>query len=259
MVIYKDYTGSSLLFNKPCKIDDKCIVYPISIKDYDKFIKYANYLTISRKQLNLADESELLRNVIIISIASINNGSIDLTDNNSIICMNKVLNDLCELFTILTRVKLKHKISKNGGFEFVGEGIVIDDNNYDNLRDVALKISLLKEPKVFKDKLTQKWYNKALIAKQKNQPNLELEDIITIVSQDMKIPFEKMEEMNIVQLYTYYCRITARDNYDKIMNFKLVSDKMPNVSFSDSIIEKLYKDDDSDMYIDGSSLSKMVT
>lgn len=39
MKIYKDYTTLNLLFNEPCNIDDKCTIYPISVKDYERFMR----------------------------------------------------------------------------------------------------------------------------------------------------------------------------------------------------------------------------
>ena len=258
MQIYKDYTTLNLLFNEPCNIDDKCTVYPISVKDYEKFMGYTKYLSLSKKQLMLGDKDNLLQTVILISVAEKTQGQLDLTNPKTIDSMNDVLEDFCRMFSIITKKKIECKSSNNGGFYFVGEKTLIDSNNYDDIREAIMKMTLLKEPKVFKDKLAQKWYNKALIAKQKSRPKIELEDIIIIVSQDLKMSLKDMINMNVFQLYSYYYRIINRDNYDKLMNFKLVTDKVPNTSFSNSVIEMLYKDDDSDMYLDGNTLNKMI-
>lgn len=250
MVIFKGYTDLELLANEPCIIDANCTIYPILVKHYNKFIMYSGYLTISKKKLNI--ESDLLSSIIMLFIQAKNEQNMDTSTN-----MKCVLGDFEMLFSIITHKDIKGEI-RNGKFRFIGDGVIIDDNNYETVREVIMKMSLISEPKVFEDKITEKWYYKALIAKRKNSPNLELGDIVTIVTQSMKYSFNDTLNLNIYQLNNLFTEISHRDNYDKIMMFKTVSDKLPNVSFAESIIEKLYKDDDSDMYLDGDSLGKML-
>lgn len=254
MVIYNDYTTNELLANEPCIIDDKCIIYPINIKEYSELInKYSIYLQLSRERLKLSKEENLLSITILLLIQSMvesENG--DIKTN-----INKIIGGFEGLFSMVTKKEVKCKRVENI-FKFEGEGITINDNNYESVRKVIMKMNLIKEPKVFDDPLTQKWYNKALLAKQKNQPKLELEDIIITVIQDMKYSFEYVYGLNIVALYSLYSKIIQRDNYDKVMMFKTVSDKLPNVNFVDNVIERLYKEDDSDMYIDSDTLGKML-
>lgn len=254
MVIYNDYTTNELLANEPCIIDDKCIIYPINIKEYSELInKYSIYLQLSRERLKLRKEDNLLSITILLLIKSMvesENG--DIKTN-----INKIIGDLEGLFSMVTKKEVKCKRVGNI-FRFEGEGVAINDNNYESVRKVIMKMNLIKEPKVFDDPLTQKWYYKALLAKQKNQPKLELEDIIITVIQDMKYSFEYVYGLNIVALYSLYSKIIQRDNYDKVMMFKTVSDKLPNVNFVDNVIERLYKEDDSDMYIDSDTLGKML-
>lgn len=253
MVIFRDYTTLELLANEPCVIDDKCTIYPITVKEYSKFIKYAVYLQLSRERLKLNKDFNLLSTTILLLIQSMNEGGQgDISSN-----IDKVVGDFESLFSMVTKKKIKC-VRLGSSFRFEGEKTIIDDDNYEIVRKVIMTMNLMKEPKIFDDPLTQKWYNKALIAKQKNQPKLELEDIIITIIQDMKYSFEYVYELNIVALYSLYSKIIHRDNYDKVMLFKTVSDKMPNISFVDNVIENLYKDNDNDMYIDGNSLGKML-
>ena len=254
MVIYKDYTTNELLANEPCIVDDKCTIYPLNIKEYNTFInKYSIYLQLSRKKLKLNEKVDLLSAIILLLIQAMNeSGEGDIVTN-----IDKVVGDFEKLFSLVTKKEIKCK-RVGSMFRFEGEGIVIDSSNYETVRKVIMTMNLMKEPKVFDDPLTQKWYNKALLAKQKKQPKLELEDIIITVIQDMKYSFEYVYGLNIVALYSLYSKIVQRDNYDKVMMFKTVSDKLPNVNFVDSIIDRLYKEDDSDMYIDSDSLGKML-
>lgn len=254
MVIYKDYTTNELLANEPCIVDDKCTIYPLNIKEYNTFInKYSIYLQLSRKKLKLNEKVDLLSAIILLLIQAMNeSGEGDIVTN-----IDKVVGDFEKLFSLVTKKEIKCKRVESM-FRFEGEGIVIDSSNYETVRKVIMTMNLIKEPKVFDDPLTQKWYNKALLAKQKKQPKLELEDIIITVIQDMKYSFEYVYGLNIVALYSLYSKIVQRDNYDKVMMFKTVSNKLPNVNLVDSIIDRLYKEDDSDMYIDSDSLGKML-
>lgn len=253
MVIHNDYTTNELLANEPCVIDDKCIIYPLTIKEYSKLIKYSIYLQFSRERLKLNKDMNLLSTTILLLIQAMSE-----SDEGDIITnIDKVVNDFEKLFSLVTKKEVKC-VRVGSMFKFQGDGVVIDDSNYEDVRKVIMTMNLMKEPKVFDDPLTQKWYNKALLAKQKKQPKLELEDIIITVIQDMKYSFEYVYGLNIVALYSLYSKIVQRDNYDKVMMFKTVSDKLPNVNLVDSIIDRLYKEDDSDMYIDSDSLGKML-
>lgn len=246
MIIHKDYTTLNLLFNEPCDIDDKCYIYPISLKDYSKFSRYIKYIAVSKKQLKIKETDDFLQSLLIAFMIE-KAGSTNLLDENVSIALKEVITDFEYVFSTLTKKKIKAE-TYDKGFIFKGEGICIDDSNFETIRDVVAKMCLIKEPKVFDDPLMQKWYQKALIAKQSNTPKIDFEDIVVIVSQDMKMSISEILEMNIFQLNCYYQRILQRDNYDKCMNFKLVSDKVPNANFSDKIIEKLYVDDDSDLF-----------
>lgn len=253
MVIHNDYTTNELLANEPCVIDDKCIIYPLTIKEYSKLIKYSIYIQFSRERLKLNKDMNLLSTTILLLIQAMSeSGEGDIIKN-----IDKVVNDFEKLFSLVTKKEVKC-VRVGSMFKFQGDGVVIDDSNYEDVRKVIMTMNLMKEPKVFDDPLTQKWYNKALLAKQKKQPKLELEDIIITVIQDMKYSFEYVYGLNIVALYSLYSKIVQRDNYDKVMMFKTVSNKLPNVNLVDSIIDRLYKEDDSDMYIDSDSLGKML-
>lgn len=253
MVIHNDYTTNELLANEPCVIDDKCIIYPLTIKEYSKLIKYSIYIQFSRERLKLNKDMNLLSTTILRLIQAMSeSGEGDIIKN-----IDKVVNDFEKLFSLVTKKEVKC-VRVGSMFKFQGDGVVIDDSNYEDVRKVIMTTNLMKEPKVFDDPLTQKWYNKALLAKQKKQPKLELEDIIITVIQDMKYSFEYVYGLNIVALYSLYSKIVQRDNYDKVMMFKTVSNKLPNVNLVDSIIDRLYKEDDSDMYIDSDSLGKML-
>ena len=258
MKIYKDYTTLNLLFNEPCNIDDKCTIYPISVKDYERFMGYTKYLSLSKKQLMLGDKDNLLQTVILISVAEKTQGQLDLTNPKTIDSMNDVLEDFCRMFSIITKKKIECKSSNNGGFYFVGEKTLIDSNNYDDIREAIMKMTLLKEPKVFKNKEVEKWYYKAMKASQRGKKEIDLDDIISIVVQDMKYTFEYVYNLNIFQLYVLYARINNSVSYETISKFRCVGDVKVKLEYNDGVIPNLYKDTElGDMLMSESEMQSM--
>lgn len=255
MKIYKEYDTESLMFNEPC-IMDKCTLYPILVSDYKEFSRYVQYLIISKKHLKIPDEVDLLQSIIIATIGSYTNGNLDLTNDISRFYMKKVLSDFEKLFSILTRKEMHSRVSKNGGFEFVDAigdkepSVVIDNKNYDDVRKVAISMACIKEPKVYDNPIMQEWYNRYKLSKQNNKLKFGLEDMVIVVSQDMKIMIDDIKKMNIAQLYAYYNRINHVENYRAVTIFRTVTNKLPNINYIDGVISGLYEDDDKDMFID---------
>lgn len=245
MVIYNDYTTNELLANEPCIIDDKCIIYPINIKEYSELInKYSIYLQLSRERLKLSKEDNLLSITILLLIQSMvesENG--DIKTN-----INKIIGGFEGLFSMVTKKEVKCKRVGNI-FKFEGEGIDINDNNYESVRKVIMKMNLIKEPKVFDDPLYEKMYYKSMRANRKEGASLE--DVILTVVQDMKYTFEYIYQLNIVQLYGLYSRCVHVKNSDAITIYRTCSDKLPKIDYTDGVIDNLFKErDDSDLFAD---------
>lgn len=249
MVIFKGYTDLELLANEPCIIDANCTIYPILVKHYNKFIMYSGYLTISKKKLNI--ESDLLSSIIMLFIQAKNEQNMDTSTN-----MKCVLGDFEMLFSIITHKDIKGEI-RNGKFRFIGDGVIIDDNNYETVREVIMKMSLISEPKVFEDKLYEEMYYKSMKANRKESASLG--DIILTVVQDLKYTFDCVFNLNIVQLYGLYSRIVHVKNSDAITIYRTCSDKLPKVDYTDGVIDNLFKEkDDSDLFADLGDLSNKL-
>lgn len=258
MIIYKDYDTTNLLFNEPCDIDDLGVIYPISVGDYKKLQNYIQYLIFSEKHLNLTKEAKLLNGIIVMIAGS------KCKDANNLIELNEkifiVLEEMAQLFSLLTKKNIIYIADKDGYiFKDNEETVNINNCNFDILRKIVLKMCLIKEPKIFKDKITQKWYEKALIAKRSKSPDIQFEDILITVSQDMKMSYEEIKNLNIFQLYSYYYRINHVENYKAITIFRTCSSKLPNINYSDGILQTLYKEETlDDLTISADSLGKML-
>ena len=254
MKLYKDYTTLEIILNKPCVIDDYCVIHPISMRDYNEFQKYIKYIMLSKKQLGLNSKDPLLQSVIMASVYFSIERPFDASDGECLRVLDLVLRDICNMFQILTKKEINYNICVDGSFEFVGEGILIDNDNYEIVRDLTMKFALLKEPRVFEDKLYEKMYYRSLKANRKEGASLE--DIILTVVQDMKYTFDYIYELNVVQLYSLYSRIVHVKNSDAITIFRTCSSQLPNVNFTDEIVDKLYTEEsDDDLFV---SLDKMA-
>lgn len=244
MVIHNDYTTNELLANEPCVIDEKCIIYPLTIKEYSKFIKYSIYLQFSRERLKLNKDMNLLSTTILLLIQAMSeSGEGDIITN-----IDRVVNDFEKLFSLVTKKKVKC-VRVGSMFRFQGDGVVIDDSNYDDVRKVIMLMNLMKEPKVFDDPLYEKMYYKSMRANRKEGASLE--DVILTVLQDMKYTFEYIYQLNIMQLYGLYSRCVHVKNSDAITIYRTCSDKLPKIDYTDGVIDNLFKErDDSDLFAD---------
>lgn len=252
MVIFRDYTTLELLANNPCVIDDKCTVYPITIREYNEFIKYAVYLQLSKERLRLNEEAKLLSATILLLIQSMNeNGQGDISSN-----IDKVTGDFETLFSMVTKKRVRC-IHKGGIFRFEGEDVIINDDNYEIIRKVIMTMNLMKEPKVFDDPLYEKMYYKSMKANRKTGASIE--DVVLTVIQDMKYSFEYIYGLNVIQLYGLYSRCVHVKNSDAITIYRTCSDKLPKVDYTDGIIDNLFKEqDDSDLFADLGDLSNKL-
>lgn len=244
MVIHNDYTTNELLANEPCIIDDKCIIYPLTIKEYSKLIKYSIYLQFSRERLKLNKDINLLSTTILLLIQAMSeSGEGDIIKN-----IDKVVNDFEKLFSLVTKKEVKC-VRVGSMFKFQGDGVVIDDSNYEDVRKVIMTTNLMKEPKVFDDPLYEKMYYKSMKANRKEGASLE--DVILTVLQDMKYTFEYIYQLNIMQLYGLYSRCVHVKNSDAITIYRTCSDKLPKIDYTDGVIDNLFKErDDSDLFAD---------
>lgn len=244
MVIHNDYTTNELLANEPCVIDDKCIIYPLTIKEYSKLIKYSIYIQFSRERLKLNKDMNLLSTTILLLIQAMSeSGEGDIIKN-----IDKVVNDFEKLFLLVTKKEVKC-VRVGSMFKFQGDGVVIDDSNYEDVRKVIMTMNLIKEPKVFDDPLYEKMYYKSMKANRKEGASLE--DVILTVLQDMKYTFEYIYQLNIMQLYGLYSRCVHVKNSDAITIYRTCSDKLPKIDYTDGVIDNLFKErDDSDLFAD---------
>ena len=255
MIIYKDYDTTNLLFNEPCEVDGVGTIYPVSLKDYKKLRKYSHYLTFSREYLGIGNDIGLLYALIItVSRAKCND-----IKNLDIITM-ETLREFSDLFSIITKKEIIFNVINNDFvFRSTDNAVTINSKNFDILRSVVLKMCLIKEAKVFKNKEVEKWYYKGLKAAQRGRKEIDIDDIASIVIQDMKYTFEYVYNLNIFQLYVLYARINNSVGYETISKFRCVGEVKSKLEFNDGVIASLYKETElGDLLMSENELSGMI-
>lgn len=248
MSIFKDYSIEDVLFDFPCVIDNSLKLYPVKVVDYKRFSIVSRYLAVGKNHLGIENDGDILKCIMSIAMHELSNGDESKVD----ISFYKVVNELEELFSILTReeVYFKQNVSEKIIFTSKDSKVVISEYNYPILREVAMKQNLIHEPKVYKNKIVAEWADRVKRARQKNQSNTELYDIINMVRVGLNVSYKDIQEMNIFQLYSDFMRLAHIESYKTSILFKTVSDKVPNVDYQKSVINELLKNPDDDLFKD---------
>lgn len=256
MIIYKfknySYSTDDLFFDRVCEVKG-VELYPVKARDYEEFLKYANYLIFSKKHLGIDKQKDFdLLNTIIMQMAMAK-GSLEEE-------ISTVLIELCNLFKILTHREINWQVSYENGYEFTSEdnSVLINKNNFESIRRTVLKMTLLKEPKIFEREIDRKWHEKAIKAREKNSPRLEFGEMVLLVSQDMKFTIEQVLELNIFQLRAYYGRIAQIYQSETTRLFATAFEGVKPSPFADSIFKELYDDHEEDLNITSGSLVDLL-
>lgn len=256
MSVYKDYDTDDILLDLPCNIDNVDI-YPVKLTQWKKFQKYTHYLIMSREHYNLSNDKPFLMCIIVNMICAINNNEYPQDDVLKYKLLGIILNDLCELFSIITRRKIICKKNDNGSeYIFIdeNESLVINENNFDDIRKVCLIQNILFEPIIYKSKLKKKWAESVARGRAKNSKNLSLAEIISIVREGLKISYDEIRNLNIFQLYVDYSRLDNTKTFDTITLLKTTYgmdwEQLPNINYNDPIIDKLLRNPELDYFKD---------
>lgn len=251
--IYKNYGYEDILLDTPCDCDGVNI-YPIKIKDWNKFSNYAYYFMLSKKHYNIGENDSLLEAVFINSVLQRNSGKPPETKEIDEILSNVVISEMCNAFSMITRID-DISFIYNNGYTFVSNGrIIINENNFDIIRKIVLSQNILFEPIIYESKFKQKWAEKVKKGRQKQNKGIGFEEMINMVRCELRISYNEIANMNIFQLYSDFRRINNTKEFDVITLLKTTYgmewDKLPNINYSDSVIEKLIRNPELDYFKD---------
>lgn len=195
------------ILGKPKHIEGVGNIYPIKMKDYDKFVECSNVLYVGYQHLDAFFESEL-------------KNELKLFDILFFIFGQDVIHDLETLFSLVTQKEVVFfSTDRIAGFE-VDENHIINRDNYDQVREVIMNQNLLYEPKVFKNKAVQQWAEKVIKTRSKNSVEITVEDMLSTVSAFTGKHYWELEEYTLYQLKSDFERINKLKNYDAEIAFK---------------------------------------
>jgi hypothetical protein len=231
------------IFGSPIEIEGLGLVYPVKLKNWDKFEKNIQPITFSKKHFETNQDMPLL-DMLIYGFMS-----------------DEIVNSLCEIFNIVLKSKeFSIEPDGNNGFVFINENKqIINSQNYEELRKVILSQNIIFEPKIYKNPALQKWAEKVLKTRSKNSPNVTLEDMLSTISVMSGKHYWDLQEYTIYQLKYDFNRICRIKNYESqsIMFANPYADlsKMKMEHFAENI--DMYENPYDGIFKEKSSLSNL--
>lgn len=194
------------IFAEPEYVDGIGDIYPVQLKDYDTFIECNNLLYISKQ--NFGETDIPLLDLIMNSYKSLK------------ITTEEMIKNFELLFSTVLRKEVFFGYSENFYGFLADHEHYINKKNYNEIRKIIMQQNLLFERKIYKNKITQEWADKALEAKMKNSAKIGVEEMLTTVSVYKGVNYEQLKEYSIYQLYSDFYRIRMIKSYDTDVSAK---------------------------------------
>lgn len=204
------------VFGEPVSVEDAGLVYPVRMKDYDEFISNAGIITLSYQHFGVDKEDknnkdiQNLKLLDVVLLASIEEKGKKQDGSETL----EILESLREVFKIVFRKNVEYEVSDEGLSFYIGEDGIVHRGNYDEVRKVIMKQNILHEKKVYKNKLMEKWAEKALSAREKNSVKMSMEDKLTTIAAFSGKHYNELKEYTIYQIYAEHARISKFKSYD---------------------------------------------
>ena len=173
--------------------DNPISLYPIKLKDYDKFEKCSKLLYLSKD--HFADIDYPLLGLLFSAREQLG------------FTLDEIISDLSVLFSLTTKKDVNFiSLEDIEGF-VVDNTNIISVHNYDEIRKTIMDQNLMFEPKVYKNPIVQEWANKVIEARRRSGSKVTLEDMITTVKNYDGLTYEQIMEQTIYQTYSDFFRI----------------------------------------------------
>lgn len=188
------------MLNLPIHIKDYGYIYPVKLKNWDKFEINLNPIILGKDHipLNIDGDFSLLDRLFAL-------GRQD----------QSVFENMCKVFNIVSNSQKYELIVGDKDYLFINENNqIIDRENYDEIRRVILYQNILFEPKIYKNPTIKKWAEKVLITRAKNAPDITLEDKISTISVFTGKHYWDLAEYTMYQINYDFGRIRKIKNYD---------------------------------------------
>lgn len=184
----KDYLGKS-------EVVHGIELFPISVLDWEEFSEVGyKYLLYGYNfiKYKLKPEKPMKLFDLVISLVAT-----DIMNTQNLEC--QAVKDLERLFSLVTKQKATLKMNKRQqwGIEIENVGIV-NQHNYDAIREVIMRQNLMFEPLIVEDEYTQKLIDKAVKVRNKSGGEFDFQSMLVYVSNKKQILPSQMKD------YTYY-------------------------------------------------------
>ena len=181
---------------------DNISIYPIQVKDFDKFAEISGILSFSKNNLDLPEEIPLLDALMYHALKQ-----------------PYIIECLVGLLSLACRCPIVFKADDQHYYFEAGTGSV-NSGNYEAIRQIIMTQNLIFEKPKFPSKIVEEWAEKVLAARAKSGPKYTIEDIITTVSVCTGKPYDMIAEQSLYQLYADFRRITRIKDYETLVDFK---------------------------------------
>lgn len=212
-------------------------IFPIRLIDYDAFAACAEPLYISKLHFETTVENFYLLDALVYKLQE-----------------QGYIQKLEKLFSLVLKKEVYFVMTEQNRYAFViDEEHFIGGHNYESLRAIIMKQNILFEPKVYKDPLVQKWANKVLEARAKNNIKMELEDMISTIAAYSGKHYWDLKEYTIYQLKYEFYRIAKLKSYDSNVAFRCVGAEVPLDYFAENI--DIFKSPYDDIFVDDGKMN----
>lgn len=115
------------------------------------------------------------------------------------------------------------------------EAIMDNEEAFMEYRQLVMEMNMLSESEVSPNPKIQSYIEKSQMVKQRDSEKQTFSDIVSSVVVGAGVPFDKIVDMTVLQVYSVYYRIGAMKSYDASTLFATVSDKVKIESWGKSI------------------------
>lgn len=213
----------------PIFVDGVGEIYPVKVKDYTKLMDNITYLMIPKSYFyQIAENKELVNEFYLLDLV--------VQTMQASGTLNDFINNCIEVFKLVTHSEVVYMPSKTrhefgefwilkGNSEEDGKR-KIDKYNYDEIRGLILSQNVIHEKKFRKTVAAQKIADRVMAVRQKNSIKITIEDVITTVGVVKGLTYDQILNQTLYQLYADYKRIEKMKEYDKLIQYQCVGEKI---------------------------------
>ena len=237
-----------LILGNPEPVKNLGLVYPVKLKDYYLFSFFAQALNRSKESLNMQDSEISLYDILVDE---------NLRDEEN---RGNFFLFLSEILKIVTKENVKF-IEETYSF-IIGDSTIenidgkeieieserfLNASNFEEFRELVCAQNVVIEERFYKP-FFKKMIEEERVRRAKSNKGISLQTMMTVVSTEMGVGYEFMNDMTYMQFLSNYRRISIKENYNTSILFK-ASGNFKDVTIPDLYEEiDLFRHPDDDIY-----------